>query len=56
MATFKCNISGNTVDFHAEHDVKAMREHPGYTEVTEVVKKEVKSKKTFFKSDSLTED
>ena len=51
MATFKCNISGNTVEFVADHDVKAMREHPGYTEVTVPVKeekKEVKSKKSFF--------
>jgi hypothetical protein len=50
MAVFKCLTTGNTVEFHAEHDVKAMQEHPGYEEVKEV-KKESKPKKKFFKSD-----
>lgn len=31
--TFKCNRSGQTVTFTAEHDIKSMREHPEYTEV-----------------------
>jgi hypothetical protein len=33
--TFKCNRSGQTVTFTYEHDIKAMREHPDYTEVVE---------------------
>ena len=41
-------MTGNTVEFDAEHDIKAMQEHSGYEEV-EAVKKE--TKKTFFKSD-----
>jgi hypothetical protein len=36
--TFKCNRTGNTVSFTAEHDIKTMREHPEYTEVIETLK------------------
>lgn len=43
-------MTGNTVEFVAEHDIKAMQEHSGYEEV-EAVKKENKPKKNFFKSD-----
>lgn len=32
--TFKCLISGNTVSFEHDVDVKSMRKHPGYVEVT----------------------
>jgi hypothetical protein len=33
MAKFKCNHSGNIVEFLLEHDIKTMRVHPEYTEV-----------------------
>jgi aspartyl aminopeptidase len=48
MAVFKCLISGNTVEFHAEHDVKAMQDHSGYEEVKEENKPK---KKKIFKTD-----
>lgn len=44
---FKCKVSGNTVEFTQEHDIKAMLKHPQY-EVVETSKKvqvEVKSTK-----------
>ena len=34
---FKCNQSGNTVEFFQEHEIAEMRKHSGYTEVQEVV-------------------
>lgn len=34
---FKCVQSGNVFEFHTEHDVKTMRTHPGYVEVTPTV-------------------
>jgi len=34
---FKCNQSGNTVEFFQEHEIAEMRKHGGYTEVIEVV-------------------
>jgi len=34
---FKCNQSGNTVEFFQEHEIAEMRKHGGYTEVVEVV-------------------
>lgn len=37
MAKFKCNQSGNTVEFFQEHEILEMRKHGGYTEVPEVV-------------------
>ena len=37
MAKFKCNQSGNTVEFFQEHEIAEMRKHGGYTEVVEVV-------------------
>lgn len=38
MAKFKCNQSGNTVEFFQEHEILEMRKHGGYTEmVIEVV-------------------
>jgi hypothetical protein len=33
MAKFKCNQSGNTVEFFQEHEIAEMRKHGGYTEV-----------------------
>jgi hypothetical protein len=33
MAKFKCNQSGNTVEFSQEHEILEMRKHGGYTEV-----------------------
>ena len=33
MAKFKCNQSGNTVEFFQEHEIAEMRKHSGYTEV-----------------------
>ena len=35
MAKFKCNHSGNVVEFLLEHDIKTMRTHPEYTELVE---------------------
>lgn len=41
MAIFKCNKTGNTVEFKQQHDIDQMRKHEGYTEVvvTPIVKK-----------------
>ena len=33
MAKFKCNQSGNTIEFFQEHEIAEMRKHSGYTEV-----------------------
>jgi len=35
--TFKCNKTGNTVDFSSEYDIAAMRQHPEYSEVRSTV-------------------
>jgi hypothetical protein len=45
MAKFKCNQSGNTIEFFQEHEIAEMRKHGGYTEVQEVVEATVKSTK-----------
>ena len=37
MAKFKCNQSGNTVEFFQAHEILEMKKHEGYTEVIEVV-------------------
>lgn len=37
MAKFKCNYTGNIVEFEAEHDIKTMKTHPDYTEVFDFV-------------------
>jgi len=37
MAKFKCNKSGNTVEFFQEHEITEMRRHKEYTEVVETV-------------------
>ena len=52
MALFKCNQTGNTVEFDLDHDIVAMRQHPDYVEVLEEVKPvvEIKEKKTAAKS------
>lgn len=34
-AYFKCKLSGTVVSFEHEHDIKDMRQHPGYDEVVE---------------------
>lgn len=46
MAKFKCNQSGNTVEFFQEHEILEMRKHGGYTEVVEVVAEPVVTTKT----------
>lgn len=54
MAVFKCNQTGNTVEFNLEWDIIQMKAHPDYTEVTTpVVTKttESKEKKPAVKSD-----
>lgn len=48
---FKCKKTGNTVEFKAEHDVEAMKNHPDYEVVTESKPKESKKKKSFFSSE-----
>ena len=40
---FKCKKTGNTVEFKAEHDVEAMKNHPDYEVVEE---KKVSKKKS----------
>ena len=35
MALFRCNASRQTFDFNDPADVKSMRCHPDYTEITE---------------------
>ena len=52
MALFKCNQTGNTVEFDLDHDIVAMRSHPDYSEViVEVKEEETKPvKKTVVKS------
>lgn len=37
MAKFKCQHTGNIVEFTAEHDVATMRKHTEYTEVFDYV-------------------
>lgn len=45
---FRCKVSGNTVEFTQEHDIRDMLQHPQYEVVEEPkvteVKKETKSK------------
>ena len=33
MALFRCNQSGNVVEFRQDYDIIEMRRHPQYTEV-----------------------
>jgi len=33
MALFRCNQSGNVVEFRQDFDIAEMRRHPEYTEV-----------------------
>lgn len=39
---FKCNHTGNVVEFNLEHDIKDMQRHPDYTEVVEAKVAETK--------------
>lgn len=52
MAKFKCNQSGNTIEFFQEHEIAEMRKHGGYTEVVEapVVEQEAAPVKSTKKS------
>ena len=38
MAKFRCNETGNVIEFTSDYDVKAMRTNTEYTEVFEEVK------------------
>jgi hypothetical protein len=49
MVTFKCVASGNTVSFESEMDIREMRKHDGYVEVTKPEVK-VEKKETLTKS------
>jgi hypothetical protein len=53
---FKCNQSGNTIEFFQEHEIAEMRKHGGYTEVVEapVVQEEAPVKST--KKSKVTAD
>ncbi len=51
---FKCNQSGNTVEFFQDHEIAEMRKHTGYTEVIEVVEAPKATKKTVVKQDEDT--
>lgn len=51
MAKFKCNQSGNTVEFFQKHEIAEMRKHSGYTEVQEVVTPAVKTTKKVAKDE-----
>lgn len=42
MAKFKCQHTGNIVEFTAEHDIDAMRKHTEYTEIFDYVGEKVK--------------
>ena len=33
MALFRCNQSGNVVEFRDDYDIKTMKTHPEYTEI-----------------------
>lgn len=48
---FKCKKTGNTVEFTADHDIKAMTKHPDYEVVTESKPKESKKKQSIFSSE-----
>lgn len=43
MALFKCNRSGNIVEFRLDHDIESMRKHPEYTEVDTSAQVEVEN-------------
>lgn len=52
MALFKCLQTGNTVEFDQEQDVRTMRQHPDYVEITEEEKPAAKpAKKSVVKSE-----
>ena len=50
MVDFKCIVSGNTVSFKTDMDIKDMRKHPGYEEVVEVKEVKVEKKEPHNKS------
>ena len=41
MAKFKCQHTGNIVEFTTEHDIATMQKHTEYTEVFDFVGKRV---------------
>lgn len=43
MAKFRCNQTGNIVEFKSEYDIKQMRNNTEYTEVKEEVQEESKT-------------
>jgi hypothetical protein len=53
MAKFRDNQSGNVFVFESEYDIKSLRKHPGYTEVIEEVKQEVKQPKKTKQSEEV---
>ena len=56
MAKFKCNQSGNTVEFFQAHEILEMKKHEGYTEVVEVVVEAPKVTKKTVKQDETSID
>ena len=56
MAKFKCNQSGNTVEFFQAHEIAEMKKHEGYTEVIEVVVEAPKTTKKTVKQDETSID
>jgi hypothetical protein len=56
MAKFKCNQSGNTVEFFQAHEIAEMKKHEGYTEVVEVVVETPKVTKKTVKQDETSID
>jgi hypothetical protein len=45
--TFKCNKTGQTVEFSSEYDIESMRKHPEYSEVRSTVEVFLEEKQSF---------
>ena len=56
MAKFKCNQSGNVIEFMQEHEIAEMRKHGGYTEVPEVVTEAPKTPTSSSSSKKVAKD
>lgn len=56
MAKFKCNQSGNVIEFMQEHEIAEMRKHGGYTEVVVVETKEAPKPSTTSSSKKVAKD